>query len=230
VLLIVVLVAAPLAQYIPLAALSAILMSVAWNMGAWREFARLRTYTMHYAATLLSVFFLTVMVSLTVAVQVGIVLACFTFIYRISALTVAEKQDISEGDSAFNGISSYSLVGSIFFGAVNLTEKLPKPMAHKAMVLDFSRVIYVDSSGVSALSAMLDEYKEQGVPIFVYGLRQQPKNILWRTKWLVELGEGRVFEEREDARKAVLAWVQQRDAEALEAKEKAAADSAVSHA
>lgn len=230
VLLIVVLVAAPLAQYIPLAALSAILMSVAWNMGAWREFARLRTYTMHYAATLLSVFFLTVMVSLTVAVQVGIVLACFTFIYRISALTVAEKQDISEGDPAFNGISSYSLVGSIFFGAVNLTEKLPKPMAHKAMVLDFSRVIYVDSSGVSALSAMLDEYKEQGVPIFVYGLRQQPKNILWRTKWLVELGEGRVFEEREDARKAVLAWVQQRDAEALEAKEKAAADSAATHA
>lgn len=204
VLLIVVLVAAPLAQYIPLAALSAILMSVAWNMGSWREFVRLRTYRLSYAVTLLSVFFLTVMVSLTVAVQVGIALACFTFIYRISSLTVPEKLELTEL-SEQEGIRSYRLFGSVFFGSVTLTEKLLNPMATQALVLDFSGIIYVDSSGVHALQEMLHEYQERDVPIFVYGLRAQPKSILWRTEWLRELGAGHVFDNVEDVQKALIA-------------------------
>jgi SulP family sulfate permease len=201
-LLVVVLVAAPLAQYIPLAALSAILMSVAWNMGAWREFYRLRTYRPTYALTLLSVFFLTVMVSLTVAVQVGIVLACFTFIYRISALTVAEKHELPMIEDK-EGVRAYRLVGSVFFGSVKLIDQLLNPMATKALVLDFSGIIYIDSSGVHALKEMLHEYQERGVPIFVYGLRAQPKNILWRTEWLRELGVGQLYESVDDVQKAL---------------------------
>ena len=217
VLLVVVLVAAPLAQYIPLAALSAILMSVAWNMGSWREFARLRDYRPTYALTLLSVFFLTVMVSLTVAVQVGIVLACFTFIYRISALTVAEKQELP-GIQDNDGIRSYRLVGSVFFGSVKLTEQLLNPMATKALVLDFSGIIYVDSSGVHALKEMLHEYQERAVPIFVYGLRAQPKNILWRTEWLRELGAGQVFDNVEDVQKALIALQHKQEMERIKNK------------
>ncbi len=203
-LLVVVLVAAPLAQYIPLAALSAILMSVAWNMGAWREFYRLRTYRLTYALTLLSVFFLTVMVSLTVAVQVGIALACFTFIYRISALTEAEKQELPMVEDK-EGVYAYRLVGSVFFGSVKLTDQLLNPMATKALVLDFSGIIYIDSSGVHALKEMLYEYQEQGVPIFVYGLRAQPKNILWRTDWLRELGVDQLFDSVDDVQKVLIA-------------------------
>lgn len=217
VLLLVVLVAAPLAQYIPLAALSAILMSVAWNMGSWREFARLRAYRPTYALTLLSVFFLTVMVSLTVAVQVGIALACFTFIYRISALTVAEKLELPEIEDK-EGVRSYRLVGSVFFGSVKLTEKLLNPMATKALVLDFSGIIYVDSSGVQALMEMLHEYQERTIPIFVYGLRAQPKNILWRTEWLRELGAGQVFDNVEDVQKALVALQHKQEVEAVETK------------
>ena len=213
-LLVVVLIAAPLAQYIPLAALSAILMSVAWNMGSWREFGRLRTYRPTYAFTLLSVFFLTVMVSLTVAVQVGIVLACFTFIYRISALTVAEKQELPELEDK-EGIRSYRLVGSVFFGSVTLTEKLLNPMATKALVLDFSGIIYVDSSGVHALKEMLHAYQERGVPIFVYGLRGQPKNILWRTEWLRELGPSQVFDSVQEVQKALAALQHKQVAEGV---------------
>lgn len=213
-LLVVVLIAAPLAQYIPLAALSAILMSVAWNMGSWREFGRLRTYRPTYAFTLLSVFFLTVMVSLTVAVQVGIVLACFTFIYRISALTVAEKQELPELEDK-EGLRSYRLVGSVFFGSVALTEKLLNPMATKALVLDFSGIIYVDSSGVHALKEMLHAYQERGVPIFVYGLRAQPKNILWRTEWLRELGPSQVFDSVQEVQKALAALQHKQEAEGV---------------
>lgn len=210
-LLVVVLVAAPLAQYIPLAALSAILMSVAWNMGAWREFARIRSYRLPYAATLLSVFLLTVMVSLTVAVQVGIALACFTFIYRLSLLTVAEKQHLAQAPEE-EGVNYYRLVGSVFFASVNLTQKLLNPMAEKALVLDFSGIVYVDSSGVVALKELLQSYQEREIPIFVYGLRAQPKSILWRTEWLREVGEGRVFESLEEAQQAVRAYLHKKAA------------------
>lgn len=210
-LLVVVLVAAPLAQYIPLATLAAILMSVAWNMGAWREFARIPSHTLAYAATLLSVFFLTVMVSLTVAVQVGIALACFTFIYRISMLTVAEKQNLAQTPEE-EGVSYYRLLGSVFFGSVNLTQKLLNPMAKKALVLDFSGIIYVDSSGVVALKEMLQAYQAQGVPIFIYGLRPQAKSILWRSEWLRDLGEGYMHDSLEETRQAVLAYLHQQAA------------------
>ncbi|MEY3445624.1 MAG: C4-dicarboxylic acid transporter DauA, partial [Pseudomonadota bacterium] len=77
-LLLVVLVAAPLAQNIPMAAMAAILMFVAWNMGEWREFVNLRQYRLPYRVTLLAVFFLTVVFDLTVAVEVGLVAACIT--------------------------------------------------------------------------------------------------------------------------------------------------------
>jgi SulP family sulfate permease len=83
--------AAPLAGSVPLAALSAILMFVAWNMGEWHEFVHLRQFRMPYRLSLIAVFLLTVVVDLTVAVEVGLIAACLTFIYRISSLTRAEQ-------------------------------------------------------------------------------------------------------------------------------------------
>jgi SulP family sulfate permease len=82
VLLLVILAAAPLAASIPLATLAAILMFVAWNMGEWREFAHLRQLTVPYRITLLSVFFLTVVFDLTVAVQPGACTACCSLAQR----------------------------------------------------------------------------------------------------------------------------------------------------
>jgi SulP family sulfate permease len=87
VLLIIMLVAAPLAFHIPLAVLSAVLMFVAYNMGEWREFPKLKQYTTVYRVIMLATFLLTVIVDLTVAVQVGLVLAGVFFIYRVSTLT-----------------------------------------------------------------------------------------------------------------------------------------------
>ena len=89
-LLVVILAAAPLASNIPLCALAAILVFVAWNMGNWREFLRLRQMTLSYKATLLITFFLTVIFDLTVAVQFGLVVACVFFLMRMNNLTVVE--------------------------------------------------------------------------------------------------------------------------------------------
>ena len=200
-LLVVVLVAAPLAQYIPLAALSAILMFVAWNMGEWREFARLKTYRIPYRVTLLAVFILTVVVDLTAAVEVGILAACFTFIYRISSLSTEDKFDLP-ADWHINpeDIHAYRLSGALFFGAVKFIEQMQSDIPKRALILDFSGVIYIDSSGAESLQELWETYHEQDVPIYVYGLRQQPVEMLTRVGWLKKLGEDNVCHNLDDVR------------------------------
>ena len=193
-LLLVVLVAAPLAQYIPLPALSAILMFVAWNMGEWREFVRLRTFRMPYRISLLLVVVLTVVVDLTVAVEVGIFFACFIFIYRISSLTTAERFALPQEILATDGVAAYKLTGAIFFGAVKLIDDMLADMPAKALVLDFSSVIYIDSSGEESLEELLEAYHEKNIPVLVYGLRQQPWDLLQRTGWLKRLGQENVLQ------------------------------------
>lgn len=199
-LLVVVLAAAPLAQYIPLPALSAILMFVAWNMGEWREFVRLKTFRMPYRISLLLVFVLTVVVDLTVAVEVGIFFACFIFIYRISSLSTAERIELPEEMPQVAGVTSFKLTGAIFFGAVKLIDDMLIDMPSKALVLDFSSVIYIDSSGEESLEELLETYHDKGVPILVYGLRQQPWDMLTRTGWLKRLGKENVLKEMGELR------------------------------
>ena len=95
-LLAIVLVAAPLAEHVPLAALAGILLFVAWNMGEWHEFGRLRQFSVPYRTILVGTFVLTVVFDLTVAVEVGLVLACLFFIYRMSTLFSVRPH--TEGD------------------------------------------------------------------------------------------------------------------------------------
>ena len=205
ILLVVVLVAAPLAQYIPLAALSAILMFVAYNMGEWHEFARLRSYRMTYRFILLAVFILTVVVDLTAAVQVGILAACFTLIYRVSYLSTEDQIDVSEWGEQAEGVKARRLVGTLFFGAVKLIDQLQLDIPKRALVLDFSGVIYVDSSGAESLNELLEMYQEKGVPIYVYGLREQPLEMLARTGWLHDLGDAYVCANLDEAQQKIVA-------------------------
>ena len=81
------------------------------------------------------------------------------------------------------------LVGTLFFGAVKLIDQLQVNIPKRALVLDFSGMIYVDSSGTESLNELLEMYQEKHVPIFVYGLREQPLEMLTRTGWLHDLGE-----------------------------------------
>lgn len=201
-LLLIVLLAAPLAKYIPLAVLSAILLFVAWNMGDWHEFARLRYYRTPYKVTLLSVFILTVVMDLTVAVQVGILLACFIFIFRISDLSGAAEEKLPWlGDDS--GIKFYRMSGALFFGAIKSIETMQENIAAKALILDFSGVIYIDSSGEEALRDLLDSYQEKRLPIYIFGLSQQPHDLLKRTGWLQKLGKENVFDSAEQMQQEV---------------------------
>jgi len=191
VLVLIILVAAPLASSIPLAALAAILMFVAWNMGEWREFARLKTYRPPYRVTLVAVFLLTVIVDLTAAVEFGVFAACLTFIYRISSLTRAERAtahsvaELSGLDDA--QVQVWRLHGAIFFGATQLIQTRESDLPQRALVLDFKNVIYVDSTGAEALENLLEVCHKQGVRLIVAGLINQPHDIARRTGLLERL-------------------------------------------
>ena len=186
----VVLVAAPLAGHIPLSALAAILMFVAWNMGEWREFWLLRQYRTPYRITLLAVFFLTVVFDLTVAVEVGLVAACLTFIYRISSLSRSEPVSTAEHPSMAGhetSIQAWRLYGALFFGAVKLVEEIEDKLNTPVLVIDLKNVIYVDSSGADALMNLIHTCRKKNVQLIVCGLLHQPLDIARRSGLLEHL-------------------------------------------
>ncbi|MCK9517119.1 MAG: SulP family inorganic anion transporter [Ottowia sp.] len=187
-LLVVVLVAAPLAASIPLATLAAILMFVAWNMGEWRAFAHVRRMTLPYGTTLLAVFGLTVVFDLTVAVQFGIFAAIVTFIYRIARMSGAEPVQLPPRQDVANDISAWRLHGAIFFGATTIADRLLKNLPSRVLVLDFEHVLYMDSTGADALNTVIAECAEQGVAVLCSALGAQPLDMARRTGMLARLG------------------------------------------
>ena len=191
-LLLVVWVAAPLANHIPLATLAAILMFVAWNMGEWHAFTDLKQFRIPYRITLLAVFLLTVMVDLTVAVEFGLFAACITFIYRISNLSRVEP--LSDKDTAKLAhqeglVSAYRFYGALFFGAVKLVEAIEDKLPQKALVLDLKNLIYIDSSGIDALMALARICQKTQVRLIICGLNHQPLDIARRTGFLALAGQ-----------------------------------------
>jgi len=188
-LLAVVLAAAPLASHIPLATLAAILIYVAYYMGEWHEFARLRQFSNYYRLILLSTFVLTVVVDLTVAVQVGLMLACLFFIARISGLTRVDAVE-----SPQTGVEAYRISGSLFFGAVSKMDSLldPRRPLPRILILDLSQLLNMDTTGLETLETLHGMLEKRGGVLILAGVREQPKGLLARSGLLERLGPGNV--------------------------------------
>ena len=187
-LLIVVLVAAPLAAHVPLAALAGILLFVAWNMGEWHEFARLRQFSLPYRTILLGTFFLTVVFDLTVAVEVGLVMACVFFIYRMSTLFRVEPHTAHDLPP---GVAAFELFGSLFFGAVAKIEALAAqvPDGTRCVVLEMHRMISMDTSGLDAMEQLHRVLKRQGVALVLANVNEQPLSLIRRSGFDLTLGD-----------------------------------------
>lgn len=186
-LLIIVLFAAPLAKNIPLASLAAILMYVAWNMGEWKKFVELKQFRLPYRITILSVFLLTVILDLTVAVQVGLLLAFVTFIYRISSLSRCERaegKDFSVLANLQGTIDAYRIYGAIFFGAVKLLEKIEENLPSQTLLLDLKNVIYIDTSGMDTMMELANHCKIRNIKLIICGLDHQPLEMAQRSGFL----------------------------------------------
>lgn len=197
-LLAIVLVAAPLAVHIPLAALAGILMFVAWNMGEWREFARLKHFSLQYRTILLGTFLLTVVFDLTVAVEVGLVLACLFFIYRMSTLFRAEP---SARTGLPPGVQVVELFGALFFGAVGKLESLPAqlPAGTRVLVLDMHRLISIDTSGLDALEQLHRTLERSGIVLLLADPNEQPRSLMRRSGFAERLGAAHIADSVDQA-------------------------------
>ncbi len=181
----VVLAAAPLAKHIPLAVLAGVLLFVAWNMGEWREFARLKHFSNHYRLMLLSTFFVTIVFDLTVAVELGLVLAVVLFVRRQSSLFTA--QEVARTSQQI----TFKLYGSLFFGAVSKIDPIvaeveasPEPLN---VVLDATHLISLDTTGLDALEQLHKALEKRGAHLSMVGLHEQPLSLLRRSGFASKL-------------------------------------------
>ncbi|MCP5270871.1 MAG: STAS domain-containing protein [Burkholderiaceae bacterium] len=186
-LLTVMLVAAPLAMNVPLAALAGILMFVAWNMGEWHEFVRLRRFHPTYRAILVGTFATTVIFDLTVAVEIGLLMACVFFIWRMGQLFRVEP---ATKHPLPPGVVVFELYGSLFFGAVGKIEALPARVAEgtRAVVLEMHRLVLLDSSGLDALQQLHRALTKRGVALVLAHVNEQPLALVRSSGFEAELG------------------------------------------
>lgn len=206
VILLIMLMAAPLASHIPMACLAGILIYISWNMFDVAEFKRLKQFNITYKFILLGTFFLTIIFDLTVAVQVGLVLACIFFIYRISSLTQIEELELpedfhSDDDLGLpdefdlrDSVKAYGIYGSLFFGAIDKVEDLidtsnPNHKVPKVMILEMHQLINIDTSGIDALKALNKSLKRLNSTLIVCAANAQPASLMARSGFIDEIGE-----------------------------------------
>src|SRR5581483_1396032 len=180
-LLIIILVAAPLAKFIPLAALSAVLVKVAYNMGEWRNFRRLLRWPRSDSAVFLATFGLTVVIDLTVAVEIGMVLAAMLFIKRVSEttqITAVDESTETEGSQHSlvgreipKGVMVYRIFGSFFFGAADKLEGALRQLKQEpeVLILRMRKVLAMDATGLNALEDLYERLRAHGKHLVLSG-------------------------------------------------------------
>src|ERR1051325_3845460 len=161
-LLVILLAAAPLANFIPLATLSAVLGNVALHMGEWHNFRRLTRWPVADTAVFLTAFLLTVVIDLTVAVEIGMVLAAMLFIKRSSEtmqIMAVDESTETEGShhslvgkEVPNGVMVFRMMGAFFFGAVDKLESVLKREKQEpdVLILRMRKVVAMDATGLNA--------------------------------------------------------------------------------
>lgn len=204
-LLLILLVAAPLARFIPLATLAAVLFVVAYNMGEWREISVILRLSKADKVVWAATFGLTVLADLTIAVEVGIVLAALLYIYRVSqTTTVSTVTDayIEEGrqHNLQNRVlppyvSILRIHGPFLFGT---TDKLAEETANLSqfrpvVVVRLRNMTAIDATGLHALENFADRLHKSGKTLLLCGARYQPERLLKRSGIVKHIGSENIL-------------------------------------
>ena len=205
------------AGLIPLATLAAILVVVAYHMSEWRTFRDELHAPKSDVAVLLVTFFLTVVVDLTVAIEVGMILSAFLFMHRMSEVTAVNavtqqiaRESREQGDiplaqltprSVPTGVEVFEISGAFFFGAAEafketLTQVAGKP---KVLIIRMRDVSLLDATGLRALRDVVRRSKAERTLVLVAEIHAQPLAALKRSQLYGELGEGQIYMTLEDA-------------------------------
>lgn len=186
----------PYAIYIPLSCLAAILVMVAYNMSEWRTFKYLMRGDKSDVAVLLITFFLTVIVDLTVAIEVGIVLAIALFVRRVmetSSINVVEEDRLAATDTGESvnpddieyldipkGVEVYEINGPYFFGLASKFEELGNVSNQdvKVRIIRMRRVPFMDSTGINNLKNLCERTQKRGIHVVLSGVNDKVRHTL----------------------------------------------------
>jgi SulP family sulfate permease len=204
-LLLVVLVAAPLASGIPLAVLAAILFVVAWNMGEWREIPGILRLEAADIAVWLITFALTVMADLTIAVEAGLALAALLYIYRVTETTsvsIATPEYIAAGHvHSLQGrdvpryISIIRIHGPFLFGMTDKLQDVTRDIDALApiVVLRLRNMTAIDATGLHALEQFAERLRASNRTLLMCGARHQPARFLSKAEFVDEIGRENIL-------------------------------------
>ena len=202
----------PYAVYIPLGCLAAILVMVAYNMSEWRTFKYLLKGNKMDVSVLLITFFLTVIIDLTVAIEVGLVLAIILFVKRISETSSIK---VLEGDSVAGtendeiaqladtehldiapGVEIYEIDGPFFFGLASKLDEIDRDLRKqgiKVRIIRMRKVPFMDSTGLNNLRSLWKRSKRENVQIILSGVNENVLAYLNKVGFAQELGEEYIF-------------------------------------
>ena len=205
VLLLILLVAAPLARFIPLATLAAVLFVVAYNMGEWREIGTILRLSKADIAVWIVTFALTVLADLTVAVEVGIVLAALLYIYRVSQTTtvsIVTDEYIEDGRAHIlqdkqvpSYVSILRIHGPFLFGT---TDKLGEETSDlsglgEVVILRLRNMTAIDATGLHALEGLAGRLRASGRTLLLCGARDQPAKLLEQSAFVNHFGRENIL-------------------------------------
>lgn len=188
----------PLMSYVPLAALAAVLLVVAWNMSEYQHFRHTMSAPLGDRVVLLLTFVLTVFFDLTLAIEAGIVVAALVFMYRMAesvevsaGVRLMDDEGNERGDALHDDgqrahlppdVEAFQISGPLFFGATNrLDDVLDQFFAPpKVFILRMRLVPMIDASGVHALRSLADRCQRRGIVLIISGLQEQPNRVIAR--------------------------------------------------
>ena len=196
----------PLAKYIPMACLAGVLVIVSYGMCGWRSFVALMKNPKSDVTVLLITFFLTIIFDLTVAIEVGLIIACLLFMKRMSETTdvkvimdeINEESDIVKGNLEHltipQGVEVYEINGPYFFGAGNKFEEIMATFGDrpKVRIIRMRKVPFVDSTGIHNLTNLCLMSKNEGIQIVLSGVSPKVHSQLEKAKFYDLIGEDNI--------------------------------------
>ena len=200
VLVLILLVLMPYAKFIPMATLAAVLLIVSYNMSEWRTIKRLMKDPKSDVTVLLVTFFLTVIFDLTIAIEIGLVIACVLFIKRVMETTeisvieneIHPNEETEECLSIPEGCAVYEINGPYFFGIANKFEELESVLKAgsrpKVQIIRMRRVPFIDSTGIHNLTTLVETNNEKGTEVILSGVTPKVQKQLLKAKFHKVLG------------------------------------------
>lgn len=192
----------PLAKYIPMACLAGVLVIVSYGMSGWRSFLALMKNPKSDVTVLLITFFLTIIFDLTVAIEVGLIIACLLFMKRVSEITdvkavtdeINEESDMIKDNAEHltipEGVEVYEINGPYFFGAGNKFEEVMAAFGDrpKVRIIRMRKVPFVDSTGIHNLTNLCEMSHNEGIEVVLSGVCEKVHKQLEKARFYDILG------------------------------------------